>query len=84
MTVHGAKGLEFPIVFVPEAHLSSWSTWDAVRWSREDGVSVTLERDEDDDTRPRPGFYAHLQQQDQLEEVTSRKLVSQCTILINC
>ena len=34
MTVHGAKGLEFPIVFVPEAHLSSWSTWDAVRWSR--------------------------------------------------
>ena len=35
MTVHGAKGLEFPIVFVPEAHLASIrSTWDAVRWSR--------------------------------------------------
>ena len=73
MTVHGAKGLEFPVVFVPEAHLSSWSTWDAVRWSREDGVSVTLERDEDDDTRPRPGFYAHLQQQDQLEDAEEHR-----------
>ncbi len=73
MTVHGAKGLEFPIVFVPEAHLSSWSTWDAVRWSREDGVSVTLERDEDDDKRPRPGFYAHLQQQDQLEDAEEQR-----------
>ena len=73
MTVHGAKGLEFPIVFVPEAHLSSWSTWDAVRWSREDGVSVTLERDEDDDTRPRPGFYAHLQQRDQLEDAEEHR-----------
>ena len=73
MTVHGAKGLEFPVVFVPEAHLSSWSTWDAVRWSRSDGVSVTLERDEDDDTRPRPGFYAHLQQQDQLEDAEEHR-----------
>ena len=73
MTVHGAKGLEFPIVFVPEAHLSSGSTWDAVRWSRSDGVSVTLERDEDDDTRPRPGFYAHLQQQDQLEDAEEHR-----------
>ena len=73
MTVHGAKGLEFPIVFVPEAHLSSWSTWDAVRWSRSDGVSVTLERDEDDNTRPRPGFYAHLQQQDQLEDAEEHR-----------
>ena len=73
MTVHGAKGLEFPIVFVPEAHLSSWSTWDAVRWSRSDGVSVTLEREEDDNTRPRPGFYAHLQQQDQLEDAEEHR-----------
>ena len=73
MTVHGAKGLEFPIVFVPEAHLSSWSTWDAVRWSRSDGVSVTLERDEDDNTRPRPGFYAHLQQRDQMEDAEEHR-----------
>ena len=68
MTVHGAKGLEFPIVFVPEAHLRSFATWPAVRWHREDGISVTLERDDDDERRPRPGFYAHLQQQDQIED----------------
>ncbi len=68
MTVHGAKGLEFPIVFVPEAHLGPVRSWPAVRWHREDGVSVTLERDEDDERRPRPGFYAHLQQQDEVED----------------
>ena len=49
MTVHGAKGLEFPIVFVPEAHLSSTTAYEAVRWSPE-GISVTLEREEDDET----------------------------------
>ena len=68
MTVHGAKGLEFPIVFVPEAHLASIRSWDAVRWSREDGVSVTLKPDEDDTTRPRPGFYAHLVGRDEEQD----------------
>ena len=68
MTVHGAKGLEFPIVFVPEAHLPPVRSWPAARWHREDGISVTLERDDDDDTRPRPGFYAHLQQRDHSED----------------
>ena len=73
MTVHGAKGLEFPIVFVPEAHLASIRSWDAVRWSREDGVSVTLKPDEDDTTRPRPGFYAHLARRDEEEDAEEHR-----------
>ena len=68
MTVHGAKGLEFPVVFVPESHLAALRSWDAVRWSREDGVAVTLRPGEDDDTRPRPGFYAHLVRRDEDED----------------
>ena len=73
MTVHGAKGLEFPIVFVPEAHLASIRSWDAVRWSRQDGVSVTLTPDEDDTTRPRPGFYAHLARRDEEEDAEEHR-----------
>ncbi len=73
MTVHGAKGLEFPIVFVPEAHLASIRSWDAVRWSREDGVSVTLKPDEDDDRRPRPGFYEHLARRDEEEDAEEHR-----------
>ncbi len=72
MTVHGAKGLEFPIVFVPEAHLSSTTAYEAVRWSPE-GISVTLERAEDDETRPRPGFYAHLFLRDQSEDTEEHR-----------
>ncbi len=68
MTVHGAKGLEFPIVFVPEAHAGPVVGWDVIRWSRKDGVSLTLEREDDDTTRPRPGFYEHLARQDWMEE----------------
>ena len=68
MTVHGAKGLEFPIVFVPEAHVAPRVIWEAVRWSREDGVSLTLKPDEDDTTRPRPGFYAYLVKRDEEQD----------------
>ncbi len=73
MTVHAAKGLEFPVVFVPEAHIGPQTTWPAVRWRRDDGVSVTLQRGEDDRRRPRPGFYAHLLRRDQLEEAAEHR-----------
>src|SRR5690606_14599305 len=56
MTVHGAKGLEFPVVFVPETHLDTWPSWDAVRWRSADGISLTLAPEEGDTTRPRPAF----------------------------
>ena len=73
MTVHASKGLEFPIVFVPEAHLIARGSYPAVRWRRGDGVSATMARDEDDETRPKPGFYAHLQRQDDREEAAEHR-----------
>ncbi len=65
MTVHGAKGLEFPVVFVPEAQVDTFSSWDAIRWRSADGVSVTLQPEEGDTRRPRPAFYSMLQHLDQ-------------------
>ncbi len=68
MTVHAAKGLEFPIVWIPEAHLGRPGSYDVIRWRRDEGVSATLVRDEEDTSRPRPGFYAHLHQRDERED----------------
>ncbi len=64
MTVHGAKGLEFPVVFVPETQVDTWTSSDPVRWRAADGISLTLTPDEDETKRHRPGFYALLQQLD--------------------
>ena len=73
MTVHAAKGLEFPIVFVPEAHASPRDRWETVRWRRGEGVSATLRRGEDDDRRPRPGFYDHLRLRDDREDAAEHR-----------
>ena len=75
LTIHGAKGLEFPIVFVPEAHLPSRGSYDAVRWRAEEGVSLTLapEADAAERRRRRPGFYTHLFERDGLEEGAEHK-----------
>ena len=74
LTVHGAKGLEFPLVFVPEAHASSRGNYDAVRWRTEEGISVTLDREIGaDGSRRRPGFYSHLSERDKLEETAEHK-----------
>ena len=68
MTVHASKGLEFPIVWIPEAHASPRDMYEAVRWRRDEGISATLQRGEEDNRRPRPGFYAHLLRRDLREE----------------
>ncbi len=75
LTVHGAKGLQFPIVFVPEAHLSSRVTYDAVRWRTEEGISLTRARKvgSDEERRGRPGFYSYLLGQDEAEEAAEHK-----------
>ncbi|MCY3657126.1 MAG: UvrD-helicase domain-containing protein [Chloroflexi bacterium] len=73
MTVHASKGLEFPIVWIPEAHLPSRPSYEPLRWHREDGVSATLQPGEEDSTRPRPGFYAHLLRRDQAEDAAEHR-----------
>ena len=75
LTVHGAKGLQFPIVLVPEAHQSYQVGFDAVRWRTEDGISVTLAKKIGSDAprRRRPGFYSYLLARDGLEEAAEHK-----------
>ncbi len=73
LTVHGAKGLEFPIVFVPEGHLRSRESYDEVRW-REEGIAPTLSKEVGStDSRRRPGLYSYLLQRDQAEEAAEHK-----------
>ena len=70
LTIHGAKGLEFPIVFVPEAHVRAPETHDSIRWRVDDGISVTLKADaaSADERRRRPGLYRYLLDLDRREE----------------
>ncbi len=68
MTVHGAKGLEFPVVFVPEAHLGANAGWETVRWRRDGGVSFTLDERDEDGRRQQPGFHAWLRTRDAEDE----------------
>ena len=73
LTIHGAKGLEFPIVFVPEAHVTPRRSWESVRWRSEDGVSLTLTPPEEGGSRRRPGFYSYLMERDEAEEAAEHK-----------
>ena len=68
------QGLEFPIVFVPEAHLTSRADHDSVRWRSAGGISLTLAREVGAaGSRPRPGFYTYLLDRDAAEEVAEHK-----------
>ena len=73
MTVHAAKGLEFPIVWIPEAHAEPRDMNEVIRWRRDAGVSATLVLGEDDSSRPRPGFYQHLRERDGREDAAEHR-----------
>jgi ATP-dependent helicase/nuclease subunit A len=75
MSVHGAKGLEFPIVFIPEADVYLRSSADIVRWRSNNGISLTLSStfDPDATNRPKPGFYSYLADLDRQEDAAEYK-----------
>ena len=74
LTIHGAKGLEFPVVFVPECDANRRSSYDYVQWRRDAGISATLSPDLDaDDGRRRPGFYSYLTMRDTEEDAAEYK-----------
>lgn len=68
LTVHGAKGLEFPIVFVPEAHVRAPERYEPVRWRPADGLAVTLVADALGQKRRQPGWYRYLRGRDRSED----------------
>ena len=70
MTVHAAKGLEFPVVLVPEGQSEAFAGWETVRWRPGEGLSVTLlpPPEATGRRRLRPGFYAWLRERDLAEE----------------
>lgn len=68
LTVHGAKGLEFPTVFVPEAHVRAPERYEPVRWRTADGIAVTLVPDVLGEKRRQPGLYRYLRGLDRSED----------------
>lgn len=75
LTIHGAKGLDWPIVFVPEGHLEARGSAPYVNFRAEDGIAFTLELDADADAarRPRSGFYQFLHDRDEDEDAAEHQ-----------
>lgn len=76
MTIHSAKGLEFPIVILAEAGSARGAARaPSVLWRADEGISLTLERevDEIDEARSKPGFYSYLTELEKREDQAEAK-----------
>ncbi len=76
VTIHSAKGLEFPIVFLADAGANrAGSRVQTVLWRAEEGISATLEREvsEMDQDRRQPGFYSYLRELEKREDEAENK-----------
>ncbi len=77
LSIHAAKGLEFPIVFLADAGgaRSSGGRAETVTWRAGTGVSLTLERDVEEirEPRRRPAWHSYLLDRDEKEEAAEEK-----------
>ena len=73
MTIHASKGLEWPVVIVPDLSHKSASTSPAVRFDPELGVAIKLEDDEG--ARQKSALYTLLEQRQKADDHEESKRV---------
>ncbi len=76
MTIHSAKGLEFPVVILAETGATQGASRSpSVLWRADKGISLTLEREVEkiDEARSKPAFYSYLAELEKREDQAESK-----------